>query len=318
MNSPSSVQPAQSIPIALCCNPADTEAWRRGLQAAMPDAAVSVWPAASPGAQTAVVWSPSQAFMDAHPDLKLIFNMGAGVDALMRLRLPAQARVVRIEDGGMAVQMADYVCHALLRHFREFDVYAQSAAQQKWAPRGPRNRQDFPVGVMGLGALGQRVARSVAAFDFPVFGWSQTAKSIEGVQCLAGEAQFDEFLSKTRVLVCLLPLTDATRDILDYRSLSKLKPGGYLINVARGSQLVEEDLLRLMDEGRMAGATLDVTRQEPLPPEHPFWTHPQVVLTPHVSAQTLVHESIAQISEKVRAALAGEPLRGVVDAARGY
>ena len=318
MNAPTPLQTSQSLPIALCCNPADTEAWQQGLHAALPHAEVSVWPAASPRAQTAVVWSPSQAFMDAHPDLKLIFNMGAGVDALMRLRLPAQAQVVRIEDGGMAVQMADYVCHALLRHFREFDVYAQSAAQQKWAPRGPRRRQDFPVGVMGLGALGQRVARSVAAFDFPVFGWSQSAKSIEGVQCLAGAGQFDEFLSKTRVLVCLLPLTDATRDILDYRSLSKLKAGAYLINVARGSQLVEEDLLRLIEEGHMAGAALDVTRQEPLPPEHAFWTTPQIVLTPHVSAQTLVHESIAQISEKVRAALAGEPLRGVVDTSRGY
>ncbi|MCZ2497583.1 glyoxylate/hydroxypyruvate reductase A [Xylophilus sp. Kf1] len=318
MPGPRPVAGPSAIPIALCCNPADTDAWRLGLHAALPQADIRVWPQPSPGARTAVVWSPTQEFMDAHPDLRLIFNMGAGVDALMRLRLPRLAQVVRIEDGGMAVQMADYVCHALLRHFREFDVYADSAAQQRWAPRPPRRRQDFPVGVMGLGALGQRVARSVAAFDFPVFGWSQSAKSIDGVQCLAGAAQLDDFLARTRVLVCLLPLTPATQDILNHRSLSRLKPGGYLINVARGSQLVEEDLLRLIDEGHMAGATLDVTRQEPLPAGHAFWTHPKIVLTPHVSAQTLVHESIAQISEKVRSAMAGEPLRGVVDTARGY
>lgn len=318
MNPPSSASSTTRIPLALCCGPAASDTWKTGLEAALPQAEVSVWPAASPQAQTAVVWSPSQAFMDAHPNLRLIFNMGAGVDALMRMRLPPRAQVVRIEDGGMAVQMADYVCHALLRHFREFDRYADSAARQQWSPRPARDRQDFPVGVMGLGALGQRVARTVAAFDFPVLGWSRSAKAIDGVQCLAGAGQFDEFLSRTRVLVCLLPLTPATENIMDRRTLSRLKPGGYLINVARGSQLVEDDLLRLIDEGHMAGATLDVTRQEPLPQDHPFWNHPQIVLTPHVSAQTLVQESIAQITGKIRAALAGEPLRGVVDAGRGY
>lgn len=308
----------QSTPLALCCSHVEGATWEAGLRAALPGQALSIWPATAPEAEVAIVWSPTQAFMDAHPRLRLVFNMGAGVDALMRLRLPLQARVVRIEDGGMAVQMADYVCHALLRHFREFDAYAASAAQQAWSPRAPRDRADFPVGVMGLGALGQRVARAVAGFDFPVLGWSQSAKQIEGVSCLAGADAFDEFLSRTRVLVCMLPLTPATQDILCHASLSRLMPGGYLINVARGAHLVEDDLLRLIDQGHMAGATLDVTRQEPLPAGHPFWYRPQIVLTPHISAQTVVHESIRQIAAKIAADLAGAPLTGVIDSGKGY
>ncbi|WPB55752.1 glyoxylate/hydroxypyruvate reductase A [Xylophilus sp. GOD-11R] len=305
-------------PIALCCSHVEGATWEAGLRAALPDAALSVWPVAAPDAEYAIVWSPTQDFLDAHPQLRLIFNMGAGVDALMRLRLPPNARIVRIEDGGMAVQMADYVCHALLRHFREFDRYAASAASSAWAPRAPRDRRDFPVGVMGLGALGQRVARTVAAFDFPVLGWSQSPKSIEGVTCLAGADEFDRFLSQTRVLVCLLPLTPATENILNYASLSRLKAGGYLINVARGAQLVEEDLLRLIDEGHMAGATLDVTRVEPAPPEHPFWHRPEIELTPHIAAQTVVREAIAQIAAKIAAGLDGAAPSGVVDPSRGY
>ena len=305
-------------PIALCCSHVEGATWEADLRVALPQADISAWPAVAPDAQCAIVWSPTQAFMDAHPKLRLIFNMGAGVDALMRLRLPAQARVVRIEDGGMAVQMADYVCHAVLRHVREFDVYARSATAHAWSPRKPRDRQDFPVGVMGLGALGMRVAATVAKFDFPVFGWSQSPKTIAGVTCLAGAAAFDRFLGETRILVCMLPLTPATQDILCHASLSKLKPGGYVINVARGAHLVEEDLLRLIDSGHLAGATLDVTREEPLPDGHPFWQRAEIVLTPHIAAQTVVREAIAQIAAKVGAGLASSALTGVVDPTKGY
>ena len=192
--------------IALYCQGTQAPAWHTGLCAALPSADIRLWPVAAEGARHAVVWSPTQAFMDAHPDLLLIFNMGAGVDAFAGLRLPPKARVVRIEDGGMAVQMADYVCHALLRFFREFDRYADRAAAADWAPRPARNRQDFPVGVMGLGALGERVARTVAAFDFPVLGWSRSPRQVDGVACHSGEAQFDEFLSRSRVLVCMLQI----------------------------------------------------------------------------------------------------------------
>ncbi|MCY1376535.1 Glyoxylate/hydroxypyruvate reductase A [compost metagenome] len=155
-------------------------------------------------------------------------------------------------------------------------------------------------------------------FDFPVHGWSRTPKAIEGVVTHSGEAGFDTFLSNCRVLVNLLPLTPDTRDILNRDTLGRLKPGGYLINVARGAHLVEADLLALLESGHMAGATLDVFRTEPLPADHPFWNHPQITVTPHTSARTLRDESIAQIAGKIRALENGEPVAGVVDPVRGY
>jgi glyoxylate/hydroxypyruvate reductase A len=225
---------------------------------------------------------------------------------------------VRIDDGGMAVQMAEFVCHALIRHFRELDVYEAEIAQGQWSYRKPRNRIEFPVGIMGLGVLGQRVAQAVRQFEFPVLGWSRTAKEIEGVTCFSGERQFDEFLRATRVLVCLLPLTPDTTGIMDRRTLSLLQPGGYVINVARGGHLVEEDLIPLLGSGHLAGATLDVFRTEPLPAVHPFWKHPKITVTPHTSARTLRDETIEQIVGKILAHERGEPIAGVVDRQRGY
>jgi glyoxylate/hydroxypyruvate reductase len=236
----------------------------------------------------------------------------------MKLQLPRGALVVRIDDGGMAVQMAEFVCHAVIRHFRELDGYEADVALGKWSYRKPRNREDFPVGIMGLGVLGERVARAVAHFDFPVRGWSRTAKDLPGVRGFAGPAQFDEFLAGTRILVCLLPLTPETENIMNGRNLSRLLPGGYVINVARGAQLVDEDLIALLDSGHLAGAALDVFRTEPLPAEHPFWRHPRIQVTPHTSARTLRDESIAQIAGKILALERGEPIAGVVDAKRGY
>jgi glyoxylate/hydroxypyruvate reductase A len=243
------------------------------------------------------------------------------VDALLKLKVPPQTKVVRLDDAGMSVQMAEYVCHSLIRHFREFDLYEADAREGRWSFRKPRERSDFAVGVMGLGVLGERVAKAVAQFEFPVNGWSRSAKAMDGVRTFAGEAEFDAFLGASRVLVNLLPLTPATRGILNRETLSKLnggKAGGYLINVARGAHLVEDDLIPLLDSGRMAGATLDVFEVEPLPESHAFWRHPKIVVTPHGSARTVREVSIAQIAGKIRAIERGEPVVGVVDAGKGY
>ena len=248
----------------------------------------------------------------------MAFNTGAGVDALLKLRIAPGTRIVRLDDAGMSVQMAEYECHAVIRHFREFDGYEADVAQGRWSYRKPRARADFPVGVMGLGVLGQRVAGALRQFDFPVRGWSRSAKAVDGVACYAGPATFHNFLSSCRVLVNLLPLTPDTQDILNRDTLSRLRPGAYLINVARGAHLVDDDLLALLDEGHMAGATLDVFRAEPLPAGHVFWKHPKITVTPHTSARTLRDESIAQIAGKILALERGEPIAGLVDPARGY
>jgi glyoxylate/hydroxypyruvate reductase A len=304
--------------ISFCCTDTKPDPWLAGLRAALPQASIEVWAPGAPVADYAVVWAPPQQFLDEQPQLKAMFNIGAGVDALMKLRLPPKTQVVRLDDAGMSVQMAEYVCHALIRHFREFDHYQRDVAQGKWSYRRPRLRSECPVGIMGLGVLGQRVARAVAQFEFPVMGWSRSPKQVDGVRCFAGAAALPEFLKSTKVLVCLLPLTDDTRDILRRDTLSQLQAGGYVINVARGAHLVEEDLIALIDGGHLAGATLDVFRQEPLPASHPFWSHPKITVTPHTSARTLRDESIAQIVGKILACERGEPVAGVVDRNRGY
>ncbi len=304
--------------IAFCCTDTKAEPWLQGLGQALPRATIEVWQPGAAPADYAVVWAPPQQFLDEQPGLKALFNIGAGVDALLKLRLPSGAQVVRLDDAGMSVQMAEYVSHAVIRHFREFDGYEADMREGRWSFRKPRSRADFPVGVMGLGVLGARVAQALSVFEFPVHGWSRTPKVLEGVCTHHGDVGLQTFLSSCRVLVNLLPLTPDTRDILNRETLGRLLPGGYLVNVARGAHLVEEDLLALLDSGHLAGATLDVFRTEPLPPEHPFWRHPKLTLTPHTSARTLRDESIAQIAGKIRALEAGQPIAGLVDRVRGY
>ncbi|MBP6276814.1 MAG: glyoxylate/hydroxypyruvate reductase A, partial [Limnohabitans sp.] len=259
-----------------------------------------------------------QQFIDEQAGLQTLFNIGAGVDALLKLRLPANLQVVRLDDAGMSVQMAEYVCHAVIRHFREFDGYDADTAEGKWSYRKPRSRADFAVGVMGLGVLGERVAKALQVFEFPVNGYSRSAKDLPGIRCFSGAQGLPEFLAATRVLVNLMPLTPETENILNQDTLSQLQPGGYLVSVARGKHLVEEDLMALIDSGHMAGATLDVFRTEPLPADHVFWKHPKITVTPHTSARTLREESIAQIVGKIQALQRGEPINGVVDPQRGY
>ncbi|MBC5764949.1 2-hydroxyacid dehydrogenase [Ramlibacter albus] len=294
------------------------EPWLEAVRQQLPGAEVVEWSPGGPPADYAIVWSPPQAFFDDQPGLKGIFNMGAGVDALLKLKLPPKAMLVRLNDAGMSVQMSEFVCQAAIRHFREFDVNEREMREGKWSFRKPRVRSEYPVGVMGLGVLGERVAKSLTTFEFDVLGWSRSQKHVEGVRCFHGEQGFEQFLAQTRILVCLLPLTPETTGILNRDTFAKMIPGGYLINVARGAHLVEEDLLPALESGQLAGATLDVFRTEPLPAGHPFWNHPNITLTPHTSARTLREETVAQIADKIRAFERGEPIAGVVDRQRGY
>ena len=179
--------------ITVCFEKLDPAPWVQGLQAALPQAQVSAWQPGAPPAEHAVVWAPPQAFIDAQPGLKTLFNIGAGVDALLRLRLPPGLQLVRLDDAGMSVQMAEYVCHAVIRHFREFDVYDADAPTGRWSFRKPRERADFAVGVMGLGVLGERVARALQTFEYPVNGYSRTPKAVPGVRSFSGAQQLPDF-----------------------------------------------------------------------------------------------------------------------------
>lgn len=294
------------------------QGWLDGIRAAFPDAEAWAWMPGSPQADYALVWMPPQQMLDEQAGLKAIFNMGAGVDALLRMRLPQGVPLVRLEDAGMAVQMAEYVCHAVIGYYRGFAGYAAQQRDACWQPLPVRRRAEFTVGVMGLGVLGQRVAHALQGFEFPVLGWGRSPRQLPGVQCLHGAAQFDAFLAQAQVLVNLLPLTPETEGIINQGTLARLPRGAFVINIARGRHVVEDDLLAAVASGQVAGATLDVFRDEPLPPQHPLWRCPQVTVTPHISGQTLEAESLEQILSKVRALGRGEAIGGIVDTERGY
>jgi glyoxylate/hydroxypyruvate reductase len=300
------------------------EPWVKGFAEVLPQAQLQVWcegdTASSAPADYAVLWRPPAAMLQGRTDLKAIFNLGAGVDAILQLgeALPAGVPIVRLDDAGMAVQMAEYVSHALLRYFRRFDDYEAQARSGLWQPLPQYEKNDFTVGILGLGVLGSRIAEAAAHFGFPLRGWSRTKKTLSGVTCFSGPDGLDAFLHGTRVLVCALPLTPETTNLLSRTNLAKLQQGAYLINVARGAIVAEPDLLALLKSGQIAGATLDVFRNEPLPQQHPFWQEPRITITPHIAALTLRDESIRQIANKIRAIERGEPIAGVVEPTRGY
>lgn len=299
---------------------ANQDAWLHDLRAAMPQAEIDVWQASDTApAEYAIVWKPPFEMLHAHPELKGVFNLGAGVDAILQLNVvPDNLPLIRIDDGGMAEQMAEFATQAVLRYYRRLDQYEAQARRGEWTPLPPFEKQDFNIGVLGLGVLGQRITESLQHFGFEVSGWSRNPKTLPGVKAYAGTEQLNDFLRNARVLICMLPLTEETTGILNRATLSQLPRGAYLINLARGGHLVEADLPPLLDSGHIAGATLDVFQTEPLPAPHPFWQDPRIAITPHISALTIRSIAARQIAEKIVAMQRGEAVVGLVDRQRGY
>jgi glyoxylate/hydroxypyruvate reductase A len=311
---------------------AEPHAWLASLSQALPQAQFRVWQPGDHGsADYAIVWRPPAELFARRDGLRAVFVLGAGVDALFALEhaapgtLPRDVPIVRLEDSGMAEQMAEYATYSALRYLRRFDEYerAQRDAVPNWQPLEPHAHATFTIGVLGLGVLGAHVAATLAAMGLPVRGYSRSPKTIEGVATYAGPATpgaaaLAPFLDGVKLLVNLLPSTPETAGILDMRTFAQLAPGAYLVNLARGAHLVEADLLAALADGRLAAATLDVFGVEPLPAEHPFWHHPRITVTPHISALTLREPSVGQIAGKIAALERGEPVTGVVDWSRGY
>ncbi len=304
---------------------ADLAHWQAACERHLPQARMRLWQEGDDApADFALVWRPPAALLRDRPGLRAIFNLGAGVDGILALErahpgtLPAGVPLIRLDDAGMARQMTEYACHAVLHYFRRCDDYDRQQAQGIWQPLPAHRREDFTIGVMGLGQLGAQVAAGLRAFGFPLRGWSRNPRQLEGIACYAGAAQFDAFLQDCKVLVNLLPHTPDTQDILNRQTFAKLAAPAYLVNVARGGHLVEADLLAAIAEGHIAGAALDVFREEPLAPAHPFWREPRIRITPHVSALTLPEESIEQIAGKITALTRGASVSGIVDLQRGY
>ncbi|HVC56773.1 MAG TPA: glyoxylate/hydroxypyruvate reductase A [Stellaceae bacterium] len=300
---------------------AATARWRRLLGELMPEHEIRYWPDIGDRAaiEYALVWQPEPGLLASLPNLKLIVGLGAGVDHLLRdPSLPRTVPIVRLVDPYMTDAMSEYVVLSVLRlHRQDLDYLAQQRAGQ-WQEREQKNATERPVGILGFGTLGQDAGRKLRSLGFPVAGWSRAPKEIAGFATHAGPAGLDALLQRSEILVCLLPLTAATAGILNAATFARLPRGAGLVNVGRGDHLVEADLLAALDSGHLSGAVLDVFRDEPLPPEHPFWRHPRIIVTPHIAAETHPPTAAPLIRDAIRRCQAGLPVDHRVDFARGY
>lgn len=298
------------------------DAWLAALREAMPEEEIRAWPDSGDPEEIEVVvtMAPEPGSLRRYRRLRFIAATGAGVDALLDpvREVPTDVPIVKLQDPRLAEDMALYVLAATMRYFRQFHEYEALQERRTWRQLPRPQLSEFAVAVMGLGTLGRCAAGLLAKVGFPVLGWSRTAKALPGVQCFVGPDGLDAMLPNARTLVCLLPLTDATEGMINGSLLSRLPHGAFLINAGRGGHVVEADLLEALETGRLAHATLDVFRAEPLSSEHPFWSHPRITLTPHVASLTEPLSAAQTIAATLRLARLGRPLPGEVDRERGY
>jgi glyoxylate/hydroxypyruvate reductase len=294
--------------------------WAELFRRAAPALDFRLWPDIGDptGVHYLATWQPPERLAERFPNLKLLFSTGAGVDQFDLAALPPSVSLVRMVEPGIVQGMVEYVLHAVLDIHRDRPAYRRLQAARQWMPLPVRTAAQCRVGVLGLGSLGQAVLQALRGLGFDCAGWSRSAHDIEGVPRFAGEAERAAFLGRSDILVCLLPLTDATRGFLDEALFGALPRGASLIHVGRGPQLVGADLLHALDDGHLAEAIIDVTDPEPLPADDPLWRHPRVQITPHIASATQPDSSAAVVLDNLRRYEAGLPLTGLVDRSKGY
>jgi len=295
-------------------------AWARYFAEHAPDVDFRVWPDAGDlnEVEYLIAWRAPSDLLAALPGLKVLFSSGAGIDHIDVSAVPAHVPIVRMVEPGIIDGMVEYVSLAVLALHRDYFDYVESKSRRIWAQIEVPPAFARAVGVMGLGTLGRAVLERLAAYGFRLRGWNRSPREIDGVEIFAGADQLKPFLRGCDMLICLLPLTSATCGILNRELFQALPAGAALINVGRGAHLVNSDLLDALESGHLSRAILDVTDPEPLPPEHPFWDHPRVFVTPHVASMTQPETAAPILLENLRRHQRGEPLTDLIDRGRGY
>ena len=268
--------------------------------------------------EVAFVWKHPQGIFKQYPNLKYIASFGAGVDFLLDDPDVTHIPITRVIDPVLAADMSEFVIGAILSHLKNFHQYAIDQTKGIWKPLNYRRIEDVRVGIMGIGELGTRLAKDLNKLNFRILGWSKSTKILNYVESYASDNELNKFLSRSNILVCLLPLTKETRGILNKALFEMLPVDAYVINVARGGHLVDEDLIEMIDSGHLSGACLDVYHNEPLKTDHPFWTHPKIFMTPHVASVSDVKSVFPQLLDNYDRYKKGMPLLNVVSTIRGY
>lgn len=267
-----------------------------------------------------LTFRPPAGFLKRLGNLKATFSLGAGVDGiLIDPEYPRHVPLIRFVDRTLSSELAQYCVLHVLMHHRQQRFFDRAQAERKWRQTLPlRRTEETHIGILGLGEIGTLTAERLRDLDFQVAGWSRTRKQVEGVESFAAEAELESFLARSDYLICLLPLTDDTRGILNAKLFARLPEGAYVINVARGGHLVEEDLIAALDSGHLSGATLDVFHSEPLPEESPLWIHPKITITPHIAAISAPRVAARYVVDGIARFERGESLENLVDLTRGY
>jgi glyoxylate/hydroxypyruvate reductase len=297
------------------------EWWRNALQDLLPEIEVRLWddPGDRAAVEYAVVWKPPPGGLKTFSNLKCIVSMGAGIDHLLAdPDLPRQVPVIRTVGSELRQRMREYLALHVLRYHRRLPDVEAAQRRKDWEQVITPPAQKRVVGIMGLGNMGAQAAHTLAELGFAVEGWSRRPKRLHGIACHHGDDGLGTFLARSEILICLLPLTPATEGILNRRLFAGLPRGACLINVGRGQHLVEKDLVPALDSGQLGGATLDVLQQEPPPADHPFWTHPKILLTPHIASLIDPETGAKVIAQNLKLFMAGQPVPDMVDLSQGY
>lgn len=307
--------------LLIICDDRNLTPWVDSLKEIDPNLEVRVYPNEGniSDIEFILCWKHPRGILKKYPNLKCISSMGAGVDHLLSdPNLPVHIPIVRIVDPELAMAMSEFVMGLILNHLRGYTICAKNQQKKIWKAIPFKIAKNVSIGIMGMGILGQDLARKLNMIGFKVNGWDASSKEIENIKIYVGDTEFGEFLKNTEILICLLPLTHKTSAILNKSNLKKLPDNAYLINVARGEHVVDEDLIELIDNGKLSGACLDVFSIEPLPEDHPFWTHPNIMITPHIASLTNPKSVAPQILENYQRIKSGQPFLNQVSIESGY
>ncbi len=307
--------------LLIICEDRDLTPWINALKEVAPDSDIRIYPEEGniDDIEFVLCWKHPHGTLNRYPNLKAISSLGAGVDHLFQdPGLPQNVPITRIVDPELGQAMSEFVIGLVLNHMRSFTQYSHNQKDKLWSANHFKIAKNIQIGIMGMGVLSHDLAQKLSAIGFKVVGWAQSDKQIENIRVFKGNEEYELFLEHSNILVCLLPLTDKTKNILNEKTFSKLPAHAFVINVARGEHLVDDDLIKMIDNGKLSGASLDVFRNEPLPKDHPFWEHPKINITPHIASLTNPVSVAPQIIENYIRSKSNQPLLNSVSFKNGY